>query len=248
MGLDDITPIAAKKQACLNLTPFFNANVDDIFRNEYLSPRSPYTTLQIPTQGVGEWCKPAETFEIEDNGFRSLIHNGMFDSESGICFASPKDGHNIVYTSLWDNYPDSVTIKIDISNKTRFAKEAILLLAGSTNNMQSRIDNGLVIANYTDGSSDTLHLENPINWCPIEQDYYYDDYAFRSASKHPYRLNLSDGKIHRDGAKDSDTVIPCGAAQILKMELNPKKNLKSFTLKTLSNDVVIGIIAITLTK
>ena len=36
----------------------FNANVTDIFRNEYLTPRSPYTTLQLPVQGIGEWCHP----------------------------------------------------------------------------------------------------------------------------------------------------------------------------------------------
>ena len=36
------------------------------------------------------------------------------------------------------------------------------------------LDNGLVVANYSDGSADTLHLTNPYNWCPIEQDYYYD--------------------------------------------------------------------------
>jgi hypothetical protein len=35
------------------------------------------------------------------------------------------------------------------------------MMAGSTNPMQSRIDNGLVIATYRDGSTDTLHLENP---------------------------------------------------------------------------------------
>ena len=105
-------------------------------------------------------------------------------------------------------------------------------MAGSTNSMQSRIDNGLVIATYTDGMSDTLHLENPINWCPIEQEYYVDKYAFRTAPLQP-----------------SDTYgIPDGAAQMLRMPLNPEKTLRSLTLRTLSNDVVIGLMAVTLEK
>ena len=37
--------------------------------------------------------------------------------------------------------------------------------------------NGLIVAHYEDGSADTLRLVNPDNWCPIEQDYYIDDYA-----------------------------------------------------------------------
>ena len=42
----------------MNMDSLFNANVTDIFRNEYLTPRSPYTTLQLPVQGIGEWCHP----------------------------------------------------------------------------------------------------------------------------------------------------------------------------------------------
>lgn len=37
----------------IDLSGHYNANVTDIFRNRYLSPRSPYTTLQIPVQGMG---------------------------------------------------------------------------------------------------------------------------------------------------------------------------------------------------
>ena len=43
-------------------------------------------------------------------------------------------------------------------------------------------------------------------------------------------------------------LIDCGAAQLLKMPLQPKKRLKRLTLRTLSNDVVIGLMAVTLTK
>jgi hypothetical protein len=35
---------------------------------------------------------------------------------------------------------------------------------------------------------------------------------------------------------------------MLKMPINPNKKLKSLTLRTLSNDVVVGLMAITLEK
>ena len=39
-----------------------------------------------------------------------------------------------------------------------------------------------------------------------------------------------------------------GAAQILSMPLNGKKKLKAIRLRCLSNDVVVGIMAVTLYK
>jgi hypothetical protein len=40
--------------------------------------------------------------------------------------------------------------------------------------------------------------------------------------------------------------IKDGAAEILQMPLNAQKKLRSFTLRTLSNDVVVGVMAISL--
>ena len=295
-GLSDVLP--SKKRITIDLTPYFNANVDDIFKNEYLSPRSPFTTLEIPKQGIGQWCLPKRTATIEDNGLRERVKNGLFDTGlNGLMFATPAEGNNIIYTSLWDNYPNSITIPV--KGKAKYAN---LLLAGSTNNMQSRIDNGIVIATYQDGTADTLHLENPVNWCPIEQEYYVDEYAFRTLPQRPYRVHLGSGVVAREllevgRAKDelgNNTVKPQdrgrnannasskntsssskddnlppssfplppssnpdsaepryiedGAAQILRMPLDGKKKLKNIILRTLSNDVVIGLMAITLEK
>ena len=85
---------------------YFNSNVDDIFKNKYLSPRPQTTTLQIPVQGIGEWCHPEQTADINDSVFRSLIVGDNLVI-AGIPFHTPKQGRNIVYTSLWDNYPES---------------------------------------------------------------------------------------------------------------------------------------------
>ena len=244
-------PSAARPMP-VRLDAFFNSEVDDIFRNQYLSPRPMTTTLQIPVQGVGEWCHPQYTPEINDSVFRTLIVGDHLTLD-GVPFRTPKQGKNIVYTSLWDNYPDSITIPL----KGR-ATSACLLMAGSTNHMQSRIDNGLVVAAYKDGSSDTLRLRNPDNWCPIEQDYYVDGKAFSTPEPRPLRVCLgratADGQpvVSRDLGKALDIKgvygreIPGGAAQILRMPLDKRKKLKSLTVRTLSNDVVIGLMAVTL--
>ena len=239
-------PDLTKKFTPQHIEGFFNSEVDDIFKNQYLSPRPKTTTLQLPTQGIGEWCHPQLTAEINDSVFRTLIKNGEF-VVAGVPFQTPAKGDNIAYTSLWDNYPDSVVIPLKGQ-----AERAYLLMAGSTNHMQSRIDNGLVIISYTDNSSDTLALRNPDNWCPIEQDYYIDGKAFQISEPRPYRVCLGTGDVSRDlgsllniqGVYGRE--IPGGAAQMLCLSLHPHKSLKSLTLRTLSNDVVIGLMAVTL--
>ena len=229
-----------------SLAKFFNADVTDIFKNKYVSPRPQTTTLQIPVQGIGEWCHPKKTAEINDSVFRTKIVNGVFNM-AGIPFQTPAVGQNMIYTSLWDNYPDAVTIPLKGK-----ASKAYLLMAGSTNHMQSRIDNGLVVVTYTDGTADTLALRNPDNWCPIEQEYYIDGQAFNAPQPRPYRVCFGTGDVSRNLGSivplggDYGRDIPGGAGQMLEMALNPQKRLKSLTIRTLSNDVVIGLMAITL--
>ncbi len=245
-GLDE--PEVGVKYKEVEIGKLLNANLADIFKNEYRSPRPPYTTLQIPLQGVGEWCHPQNRPEINDSVFRSLIVKDEI-SIAGVPFRTPAFGQNIIYTSLWDNYPDSVCIPVNSSGS-----KAWLLMAGSTNHMQCRIANGVVVAQYKDGTSDTLQLVNPDNWCPIEQDYYVDGKAFCAVSPRPYRISLATGKVSRDLGRLLDIkgveprLIPGGAAQLLCLSLNPKKKVVSLTLRTLSNDVVIGLMAVTLQR
>ena len=244
LGLSEPDLTAPFRQ--VNIDKFFNAMVDNIFKNEYRTPRPQVTTLQIPIQGVSEWCHPQYTPTINDSVFRSLISDNQF-TVAGVTFRTPSEGRNIVFTSLWDNYPDSIVVQLKGQ-----AASAYLLMAGSTNHMQSRIDNGLVMVTYQDETSDTLRLRNPDNWCPIEQDYFVDGKAFTTTMPRPYRICLGTGTVSRDLGKALDIKgvygreIPGGSAQMLRMPLNRQKKLKSLTVQTLSNDVVIGLMGITL--
>ena len=138
------------------------------------------------------------------------------------------------------------------------------MMAGTTNNMQSRIDNALVIATYADNSCDTLHLENPINWQTINEEFVFDGKAFWSAPVKPLRFRFDNGAVSRNinvsgaaplpregmgvGQAPSPYAIHHGAGVILKMPLNPSKHLNSLRLVTLSNDVVVGLMGLTLEK
>ncbi len=240
--------IATKQCVPVVIDNAFNANVTDIFNNQYLSPRSPYTTLQIPVQGIGDWCSPLKTAVIDDKGVRESISNGVLNTALGIPFRSPSEGQNIAFTSLWDNYPDSLSIPL--SGK---ASQVYLLLAGSTNQMQCNIENGIVRIYYKDGSFETLPLVNPINWSPIEQIFFEDGLAFNRNAPAIQRLSfktaeVSDSFGEKIGFEGANCEIDGGAAEILRMPLDKNKKLSHLVLETLSNEVVIGIMAITLQK
>ena len=226
----------------------FNSSVTDIFRNEYLSPRSPYTTLQLPKQGIGEWCHPLHTVDINDSGLRSSVREGVLNTKPGVPFRTPAEGRNIAFTSLWDNYPDSLTVPLKGK-----ASRAYLLMAGSTNHMQCHIDNGLIRVYYKDGTCDVMPLRNPDNWPPIEHIFFEDGLAFNRHAPALYRLRLKTGEVSNNfgeelGFPGASRELDGGAAVLLEMPLNPDKKLSHLVLETLSNDVVIGLMSITLQR
>lgn len=153
--------------------------------------------MQLPVQGIGEWCHPKLTADIDDAGLRALVRDEMLTTKLGVPFRTLAQGSNIAFTSLWDNYPDSLSIPL-----SGRASHAYLMMAGSTNHMQCRIANGIVRVYYTDGTSDVLELVNPDNWCPIEQDFYVDGQAFTVVSPRPYRIHFKTGLVSNDLGKN----------------------------------------------
>ena len=242
----------SKRAETISLASFFNSKVTDIFNYEYLSPRPQTVTLQLPKQGIGNWCYPNISVKIDDKGLREKAKtNGQITTPNGIPFQTPSDENqkNIIFTSMWDNFPESINIPLNGK-----ASHAYFMLAGTTNPMQSRITNGEITINYTDGTSEILPLKNPENWWPIEQDYFIDGLAFTTDAPKPPRVYFKTGEISRD-FKDFKTIkgftsygVDGGAGTILDLPLDKNKTLKNMTLKTIANDVVIGLMSLTLVR
>lgn len=258
----DFKDVKTDKLEPMVLTKLFNDSVTNIFTPRYLSPRPPYTTLQIPINGIGEWCHPKTEFVVNDSAMR---RSERFKTPMGVPFLTPTEGYNILFTSRWDNFPTRATIPLEGK-----ASHLYLMMAGSTNAMQSRIANGVLRVKYTDGSVDSLLLINPVNWCPIEQDFYDDGLAFNLERERPYRVMLATGEVSKtlsatlshnsfDAPAAARMVdlnssgvfgneLKGGAGQLFDICLRPDTPLAGIELETLSNDIVIGIMGITLQR
>lgn len=245
-------PVSEKKYfQTIDLNNFYNDRIVDIFEYEkYMSPRWPYTTLSVPTQGIGDWCHPDYIFKVDDSGLRKKISNGIFKMPCGIPFQIPESGEkkNMIFTTLWDNYPDSVTVPL--SGK---ASKAYFLLAGSTYHMQYGVLNGIITVYYKDGSSDALELVLPETLQPLEQDIYIDGKAFKCDEPRPYRIRLKTGEVSKFHAgdlklkmKNNPLYIDGGLLTMMDLSLDNKKELDRLVIRTMANEVIIGIMSMTL--
>lgn len=216
---------------CLDLKPAFNDRVTQIFKNEYRSPRSPYCSLQMPLHGFGDWCYGGRVPEpnIDDAMLRQAAGPpGRFVSPQGIPLTTPGPGQepNVVFTSQWDNYPNEATIAL-----AGRASHAWFLVAGSTHPMHSQLDNGEIVIAYQDGGSQRLPLHNPTTWWPIERDYQLEIDGFCISGPHPPRIDLGAGR-----------------ATLLDLPLAVERPLKSLTVRCLANEVVVGLMSVTLLR
>jgi hypothetical protein len=232
------------------LDSLFNEKVAGIFKQDYVSPRSPHVSLALPRHGYGSWCHPSGGFEVDDAGIRKLAsaNNNRIVLPNGVPLATPGDAgsNNVAFVSRWENFPREINIPL-----SGMASKIHLLMAGSTDAMKSRRDNGEVIITYADGSITRLALENPTTWWPIDQDYFIDDYAFRRPGPLPARVDLMTGKIRVLDEKTfagKGRKVAGGAATVLDIELDPSKEVKSLTVRVIANEVVVGLMSATLQR
>lgn len=235
----------------VNLTASFNDRVSAIFEmGKYLAPRSHGVSMEQPWQGAGGWANFNLLPLIDDSGLRRVAaeHGDRIVMPNGVFFSTPSapDAKNVMFTSQWDNYPSQRSIPL-----SGRASHVYLLMSGSTNFMQSRMDNGEVVVTYTDGTSARLALRNPETWWPIEQDYFIDDYQFPMDGPLPPRVDLKTGNIRLlslPAFKGKGRAVPGGAATALDLALDAGKQLQSVIIKTFTNDSVIGLMSLTLER
>ena len=246
------TPHDPAKLEVVDLSAALNDRVTNLFApGKYVSPRSNGVSLALPSQGAGAWAGHLKSMPLlDDTGMRrrAAAHGNRVTMPNGIPFATPSTvtAKNIAFTSQWDAYPHEAQVAIDGR-----ATHLYLLMAGTTNFMQSRFDNGEAIVAYTDGTTARLPLRNPGTWWPIEQDYFIDDYQFPLEGELPPRIDLKTGKIRvldPRTFKGQGGEVVGGAATVLHLPLDPAKQLRSLTVRTLANDVVIGLMSATLER
>ena len=158
------------------------------------------------------------------------VSDGMMHVPQGARFLWNAAAKNIAFTSLWDNWPKQVTVPVN-----KAGDSAWLLVCGSTNPMQVRIANAVLRFEYADGVTEQLDLVNPMNfWSLCEfglsKDYDYKTDGFSLPEEPPPQVQLGSN---------------C-RAMVYGWKLRPDAILERVTLESLSQEVVIGLMGLSI--
>jgi hypothetical protein len=238
----NVIPPDAKWET-IDIRPLLNADVRTIFQQKYLTPRPNTVSCRLGTDGYSPW-----TFWH----WRSMVPvikldkvKDMLDDKTrlvtpqGVPFKWNDESKNISFTSMWDNYP--ATIEFPVNRK---GNAVYFLVSGSTNVMQCQIANAVIRLNYADGQTDSLELVPPVNYWNLSlisanatapgqnsrSDYTSETDRFCLPAKLPQRVQLGEN---------------C-RAMLLNLKLRKEVILRSITLETLSQEVVVGLMGVTI--
>ena len=234
---------ARVKWECVDLGSALNGDIRTIYQQKYLSPRPATISARIATDGYSPW-----TF-LYWNSFPPIISldgvpqlldpadRAVLRTPQGVPFHWPGEASNVAFTSLWENWPATATVPVG-----RAGDAVWFLVCGSTNPMQGRIANAVLVMDYVRGPAETLELVPPVNYwnlSPIKPvitapgqdsrfDYTAPADAFCVPKVWPQTVQLGDN---------------C-RAMLLGWRLRRGAVLKSVTLRTLSSEVVVGLMGV----
>jgi hypothetical protein len=140
---------------------------------------------------------------------------GRFVSDAQVPFAVPPTGANACLTSLWKNFPPRLTVPVNARGR-----KVYFLVAASTNPMQSQIENARITVHLADGDHRVLPLVNPQNL----DDWLCEPYA-------------QAGLVQSLGEKTH--------ALVLDIDLGQEVEVKDIELECLSNEVLVGLLGVT---
>ena len=228
----DVKVPADARWSAVNMAGQFNGDIREIFTQKYLSPRPQTCSLRLASDGYSTWqmmLDPKHKTPVVDLAAvpKLLGQDRQLSTPQGVPFAWADGSRNTAFTSLWDNWPRQVTVPVNKQGDAVW-----FLVCGFTPPMQGRITNARLRMTYADGTAEILELVPPLNFwslCPFgEADYNYKRDAFALPKEPPPQVQL--GKNCR--------------AMVYGWKLRPGAVLKDVTLETLSQEVIIGLLGV----
>ena len=243
LSLKNVPSVASWTQ--INMDSLKNADVREIYKQKYLSPRPNTVSVRLGSNGYSPWTFHHWRTPIPEIGLDKAGALKSGENQITACKVpfrwNATQKNNILFTSLWDNYPREVSIKVGDK-----AKAIYFLVCGSTNVMQCNIANAVIEVHYADGSVDDLKLVPPLNYwnlSPIDPKTPSPDQESRT-----YYTTETDRFCLPKQLPETVELGKNCTAMILNLSLKPNMEVSNVKLKTLSQEVVVGLIGISLLK
>lgn len=241
------TPVSAATAIDpIELAPFFEHHLNDIFTRSYVAPRSSFCSLALPETLLGGWANFDLRATIDDAGLRNA--GGTLHTSINVPFLTPSGSSapNCSFISQWEI--DQQAIEFSASGR---ARTLYLLMTGTTYPQATHMQHGTVTAIYKDGTNSKLTIRTPETWWPIEQDYLLDDYLFIDNAQLPPRVDLRTGEtrvLDLTSFKGEGRSVAGGSATVLSLALHPERELASIKIECELYGVVLALLAATLVR
>ncbi len=212
-------PLEEKPFTPIDISAFFNCKMTEVHNQEYLSPRPEGYSIGVFPNGRYAW----EWNHYGHNGLYvddSTLRsaNGVIHTQSGIPFATPAENENLACVSLWDNFPTEITIPLDGK-----AQELAILFTSTTNEMQTAVENVRMTVEYADGVTTTTKLIFPIN---------IDDWLVPALQKENETYYFNE----------------FNHATVQRIRLDPTKTLANVKIEAVANEVIMGVIGVSISR
>ncbi|MBR4751346.1 MAG: hypothetical protein IK077_06270 [Thermoguttaceae bacterium] len=227
----------------VDIRQVMNADVRTIFQQKYLEPRPRTISVRIGVDGFSPWTFPywgSGPPEICLDAVETMKDGDVLTTPQGARFMMMEESQNIAFVSLWNNYPDEITIP------TRGARgDAVaFLICGSTNIMQCHIDNAVLEICYGDGVKDEIRLVPPVNYwnlCPI------DGHATAPGqNSRAYYTSETDRFCLPAELPQTATLGRNCVAMLLTARLRENQPVEQVVLRCMSQEVVVGLMGISI--
>jgi hypothetical protein len=203
----------------VDISDNFNISLSEIHKLEYWNPRPKGYSFMADFNGRFGW-------DWNHAGYQKIViddnvlrsSGGEYFTENGIPFSTPEKGSNAACVSIWKNFPEELSFRLS----GRGAELAVFFI-GVTNPMQSRVENARFTVEYSDGTEERVALVNPDN---------FDDWlvaAVQQENETQYFSDYNHGIIQR-------------------ISLNPSRDLKALKVRAIANEVIVGILGISIRK
>ena len=220
-----LPPSTEQRWQPLEISAHFNADLRTIYQQSYLTPRPATCSVQLGADGYSPWTYPFWSMKPPVLEFDNLNVDpqGWLWSDARVPFLWNGSVLNACLTSRWDNYPTQIDLEISVVGRS-----LCTLISGTTNPMQVGIANAALHLIYADGSTDSVALIHPTNYLSLSGRYDWGIDAFALPNPPP-QVQLGDHI----------------RAVVVSCPLRPNLELIRVSLECLSQEVVVGLLALT---
>ncbi len=212
-------PLSEKPFESVDIAGHFNCKMMDVHQQQYVSPRPEGYSIGVFANGRYAW-------EWNHGGHNQLVVDdsalrkagGRITTKSGIPFTTPEAGDNLACVSIWDNFPTETTIPLSGTGQ-----ELAILFVSTTNSMQTGVENARMTVLYADGSEEAVSLVYPRN---------IDDWLVPALQTENESFYFND----------------YNHATVQRIRLHSGKELAGVKIEAVANEVILGVMGVSISR